>query len=356
MNELIINLHMHTVYSDGSGTHADIVKSAIAAGLDAVITTDHNVFVNGPEGYYQDGDRRVLLMVGEEIHDRTAEPQKNHLLAIGAGRELAELAENTQKLINSTLDAGGLAFIAHPVDPEAPAFGEPNISWEKWDVENYTGIELWNAMSEFKSRLKDWLRAFFYAFNPQMVAHGPFQATLERWDQLLNAGKKIVAVGGSDAHAFQVTLGPLRRVLYPYLFHFQAINTHLILPEELLGDAARDSKLIVDALGKGHAFVGYDLPAPTRGFRFSAQGEDENVLMGDEIVLKNGVTFQIHLPQRAECLLLKDGKVIKTWRKREICTYITTQPGVYRVEVYFQYRGRRRGWIFSNPIYVREKD
>ena len=31
MPELVINLHMHTVYSDGFGTHADIAK---AAGMD----------------------------------------------------------------------------------------------------------------------------------------------------------------------------------------------------------------------------------------------------------------------------------------------------------------------------------
>ena len=66
---------MHTTYSDGSGAHADIVKAALATGLDAVITTDHNVLVDGPAGYYQDGDRSVLLLVGEEIHDQTADPQ-----------------------------------------------------------------------------------------------------------------------------------------------------------------------------------------------------------------------------------------------------------------------------------------
>ena len=43
MPEIVINLHMHTTYSDGSGTHADIANAAIKAGLDAVIITDHNV-------------------------------------------------------------------------------------------------------------------------------------------------------------------------------------------------------------------------------------------------------------------------------------------------------------------------
>jgi hypothetical protein len=28
---------------------------------------------------------------------------------------------------------------------------------------------------------------------------------------------------------------------------------------------------------------------------------------------------------------------------------------VFRVEAYLPYRGQRRGWIFSNPIYVKKK-
>ena len=50
MHEIILNLHMHTRYSDGAGTHADIATAAMKAGLDAVIVTDHNVLVNGPAG------------------------------------------------------------------------------------------------------------------------------------------------------------------------------------------------------------------------------------------------------------------------------------------------------------------
>ncbi len=89
------------------------------------------------------------------------------------------------------------------------------------------------------------------------------------------------------------------------------------------------------------------------GFRFSAQGQDQKAWMGDEISAKNSVTLQIRLPRRAECHLLMDGEVIKTWDQRDTCTHITGEPGVYRVEVFIPFRGRQRGWIYSNPIYVR---
>jgi hypothetical protein len=352
MYELVANLHMHTSFSDGSGTHADIARAALTAGIDVVIVTDHNVLVAGPEEIYRDGDRRVLLLIGEEIHDQARQPQKNHLLVFGANRELASYASDPQYLIETVRQADGCAFIAHPVDPAAPAFNEPDISWLSWDIQGITGIELWNGMSEFKSLLKTRFHAIYYAFNPASVAHGPFPDTLRRWDELLNAGKKIAAVGGSDAHAFKVSMGPLRRILFPYEFHFRAINTHLLTQRPLNDDLAADRQIVLEALAGGSAFIGYDLPASTRGFRFSAQGKDQVAQMGETISARYGVTFQIRLPYPAECLLIKNGKAIKTWHKRDTCTHITSETGVYRVEVYLHFRGKRRGWIFSNPIYL----
>src|SRR4030042_1950139 len=127
MPEITLNLHMHTRFSDGDGLHKDIAIAAMKAGLDAVIITDHNVWVNGPAGYYNDGDKRVLLMVGEEIHDQARQPQKNHLLVFGAKRELATYATDPQLLLNAIAQEGGLAFIAHPVDPAAASVNQGDI-------------------------------------------------------------------------------------------------------------------------------------------------------------------------------------------------------------------------------------
>ena len=54
MHEYVVNLHMHTRYSDGHGSHQDIVNAAAQAGIDVVIVTDHNVLVKGIDGYYGD--------------------------------------------------------------------------------------------------------------------------------------------------------------------------------------------------------------------------------------------------------------------------------------------------------------
>lgn len=353
MFEHIVNLHMHTRYSDGTGSHEDIAMAAIRAGIDVVIVTDHNVWVEGLEGYYSDEDKKVLLLVGEEVHNRTRDPQKNHLLIFGVDKEMSSFAEDPQQLIDKVNELNGLTFIAHPIDPEALNFNEPDLSWVDWEIHGFTGIELWNAMSEFKGLLKNKITAINYAYNPEKIGHGPFVGVLKKWDEITKTGQRVVAVGGSDAHAMHANLGPLKKVLFPYEFHFQAVNTHVFTKSALTGDQEQDRKAILEALRKGHAFVGYDLPAPTRGFRFSAQGYGQLAWMGDDIKATQGVTLQIRLPQRAECHLIKNGEIIQTWNDREVASYITKEPGVYRVESYLQYQKKRRGWIFSNPIYVR---
>ncbi len=352
MQEIIVNLHMHTRYSDGSGSHQDIANAALKAGLDAVIVTDHNILVKGFEGYYKNDRRKILVLVGQEIHDQHRDPQKNHLLVFGAQHELAPFADDPQLLISAVKDSGGLSFIAHPNDPSAPVFGEMDISWTDWTVKDFTGIELWNGLSEFKTVIPTRLHGIFYAFFPELIARGPLPVTLRKWDELLEENR-VVVIGGSDAHALQQHLGPLHRIIFPYEFHFRAINTHIFLPGPLAGDAAVDRQMIYDALAAGHCFVGYDLPAPTRGFRFTAQGREADAVMGDEIQAQGGVTLQAHLPSMAEIRLFKNGQLVRATKGKQAMTHITNEPGVYRIESYRNYLGRRRGWIFSNPIYVR---
>ena len=169
---------------------------------------------------------------------------------------------------------------------------------------------------------------------------------------MLGKGQRVVAIGGSDAHALHLSMGPLHRIVFPYEYHFSTINTHTFTPTSLTGELAIDRKMVFDALGSGHCFIGYDLPAPTRGFRFSAHGESTKAIMGDEIDMGHSVTMQAKLPSIAEIRLVKDGKCVKKVNG-ETLTFVIDQPGAYRIEAYKRYLGKSRGWIFSNPIYVK---
>jgi len=50
--------------------------------------------------------------------------------------------------------------------------------------------------------------------------------------------------------------------------------------------------------------------------------------------------------------MIRNGKVVNKKEAVTHLTHLTREPGAYRVEAYLNYKGAKRGWIFSNPIYV----
>lgn len=356
-HECVGNLHMHTPYSDGERSHAEIANAALQAGLDFVIVTDHNILVKGVEGYYgSDQTGYVLLLTGEEIHDRMRMPQCNHLLVFGAETELCGCANDPQALVDAAAAAGGLTFLAHPDDQPLDRVKEPAIPWDAWHIDGYTGLEIWNYMSGFKSILNslNLPRAVRAIFTPEDHVIGPDPATLARWDDLLGRGKRIVGIGNSDAHGTTFHLGPITHTVFPYDFLFSCVNTHILIPQPLSGDWTNDRFAIYKALRQGNAFISYDLIGNPRGFRFSAHGANATAIMGGKIQLGGGVTLQAIAQERCHLKIIRHGKVVAEATGRENLTYTAQQAGAYRVEAWKEYRGKERAWILSNPIYIED--
>lgn len=364
MHELVGNMHIHTPYSDGEKWHKEIAEDAIRAGLDFIVVTDHNVWVHGVEGYVETDNGRVLLLTGEEVHDMRRQPQANHFLAYGAGKELAPHAHNPQELIDATNEAGGHGFLAHPFERDLHLFDGGDLGWKCWDVEGFRGLEIWNYMSSFKnevSRALDsgiWrngllarLKIVRMALNPERYMMGPESETLQKWDELLSQGRRVAAVGNSDAHGTIMTMGPITRTIFPYEFLFRAVNTHVLTPEPLSGELEADRQMIVEAIAAGRSWVGYDMAHPTRGFRFSGQGINKGT-MGDEIKLGAGATLQALAPVRADIRLIHHGQTVAEVHHEQNLTHMPIEPGAYRVECHIPYEGHKRGWIYSNPIYL----
>ena len=344
-HEIVGNLHMHTPYSDGEWYHDQIALAASQAGLDFIVTTDHNLWVDGPEGYHHG----VLTLIGEEVHNARRWPQVNHLLVYGAEAELSQCAFDPQRLIDAVRARGGLAFIAHPFDYPLEFMHEPGIPWADWEVDGYHGLEIWNYMSEFKARLPNKLLAVFYAFFPQYAVRGPFKNTLKVWDELLASGRRVAGFGSADAHATPLALGPIKRSIFPYEYLFRCVNTHLMVEALLTGDVDRDKQLIYAALGTGYGWVGYDLLGSTKGFRFGAHSASEHAEIGQEIRRVGAVNFEIETPLEATIQVVKAGRgVLARVKNRRGMKFTSAEAGAFRVEAY----RKGRGWIFSNPIYV----
>jgi hypothetical protein len=354
--EYVGNLHVHTTYSDGAQPHSVVAASAIRAGLDFVIITDHNIQPRGIEGTYQaaNGDR-VLLLTGEEVHDMVRDPQRNHLLVYGADRELAPAAQGQppQALLDAVQAADGIAFLAHPIDHAVPWAGEGSYSWVDWDIDGYTGLELWNYMSTFKTLLPDPLVGIGNLLAPDRAVTGPDADILQLWDRLLAEGRRVPVIGSADAHGTPMGYGPVRKIIYPYEFLFRCVNTHVLLLDPLSGSWEADGAAIYRALAEGRTFVGYGLPGDPRGFRFWAEQNGQTTAsMGDEIALDRCASLHVAVPEAARLRLIRQGTVVAEQSGLSL-TFQPEEPGAYRVEAWKPYKGRERGWVFSNPIYVR---
>lgn len=342
------NIHMHTTRSDGVLTYEEIAMTAQAAGLDFVVITDHNAYEPELDGWHGN----TLVLVGEEVYDPDREPPSSHALCFDISEDVARYGSNPQDLVDAVAARGGMTFLAHPFERDAGEFlPEPNISWRDWHVTGYTGIELWNYMSEFKAAVTSKARALLYAYAPELAISGPFSETLDKWDELLKS-RPVPVLGGSDAHGTVYRLGPLSRAVQPHSYLFRCVNTHLVAEAPLTGDLVRDKRIIYGALAAGSGFLGYERIGEIAGFAFWARSGDREATMGERLGLDGLVELSAYAPAQARMRLIRDGTLVAQARGDRL-TLVTRKAGVYRVEAYRRHAGRERGWLFSNPIYVR---
>lgn len=354
MNEYISNLHSHTCYSDGTYTHTELAQAAAQAGLDVVLVTDHNIWVDKVQGHYQTSYKRVLLLTGEEVHDAARQPQSNHLLVYGTHQELCRYAHDPQKLISQVQKHNGVSFIAHPTDPDAARFHEPSIPWVNWDVHGFTGLEIWNYMSSLKHYLHSYRQAIPAILSPHTHILAPDPAALQLWDRLLSAGQVVVGIGNADAHGTRYRLGIWEQAVLAYEFLFRAVNTHLLLPELLADDWQLAEQQVYTALRTGSCFIGYDYMTPTRGFRFWADcASTQTVLpMGAQAAWQPDWQLYIETPQPCTIRVIQNGQCIYQANNQQRCQLPAPTRGAYRCEALLNHRKRTYGWIYSNPIYL----
>ena len=322
-------IHIHTRYSDGSGTFEEIARIANAQHLDYLIVTDHNTLRPLRDG--QQGWRgTTLVLVGTELSTRSG-----HYLALNVTEEIDYHHLTAQQIIDEVRRQHGLGFIAHPYFKKR--------RWTDWTVTGFTGVEAYNVahdtLDENRLRLALWtLTVPTEPFYLSLIDR-PYDP-LAKWDELIREHGRVVGIGSSDAHELRI----LGLKFAPYDVMFQLIRTHVLIPSHSL-----EAPALYDALERGHAYLAIELLAEAKGFSFLAHaGRGVLGIMGDEVALQPGLRLRAWLPAVAQLSLFRDGQPVasataQTWE------IPVTQPGVYRLEA----TRHRVPWIFSNPIYIR---
>jgi TAT (twin-arginine translocation) pathway signal sequence len=175
------DMHLHTVHSDGRRLPEEVAAGARAAGLDFIVSTDHNTS-SAARVWGQFAGPDLLIIDGEEITTRNG-----HYTALGlpAGTWIdwryRAVDGGLARFVQDIHRVGGLAVAAHPLAP-CVACG-----W-KFGYAGMDAIEVWN---------------------------GPWtaddEAVVAGWDNLLVAGAAggewLPAVGDSDAHSEPQVIG-----------------------------------------------------------------------------------------------------------------------------------------------------
>jgi hypothetical protein len=346
-------LHVHSTYSDGTGTVPEIAAAARANELDFLLLTDHDTLAArelGEEGWH-DG---VLVLVGEEVSPF----RENHYLAFGLDRPIDHTGLSAQEIVDRVNEAGGFGFLSHPFSKGSERFrrGGAGMPWRDLKCAGYTGLELWSFVTDSAERVNSVRELLSFVAAPGRFIDHPPRRNLDLWDEICRL-RRCVALGGVDAHQVGIRIRnrvPIR--LMAYKRSFRHLRTHLLAEAPLLGDLERDREAVFAALRAGRAYISVDSVAPARGFRFWAEASDGSVAdMGDETGVAEWV-LQVRVPQPARVRLLRDGEVVaETNGTDDGLAQWTDAPGIYRVEAYRNARGRERTWILSNPIYIREQ-
>ncbi|MFF7297070.1 CehA/McbA family metallohydrolase [Streptomyces sp. NPDC008265] len=259
------DLHLHSVHSDGSRTVDEIVAAARREGLHFLATSDHNTSSTGVtwRGNVPDD---LLVVNAEEVTTR-----HGHWLAVGLpqgewvdwryGPADQGAFEARSRRVHAL---GGITIAAHPLTP-APG------SWWEFGLDRVDALEVWN---------------------------GPWTlddaANIAAWHAMLCLGKRVAAVGNSDAHS-----------------HADAVGR----PHNVVHAASLSTSAVLDALRRGRSYavesaaVTLDFTARTGG-AVAGPGEELPLSFFDAVDVTLNVTGA---PDSFATLYTEWGVMAATW-------------------------------------------
>jgi hypothetical protein len=260
--------HLHTVYSDGERLPEEVAAGARAAGLDFIVSTDHNTPASHAAWARVAGDD-LLVITGEEITTRNG-----HYLALGIipgefvdwryrARD-GEFAGFTRQIH----DSGGIVVPAHPYAPFVAG------SW-KFGYDDADAVEVWNGPWTYDD-----------------------ESAVDTWDSMLVESVRghsswLPAVGNSDAHSASDVIGSPHNVVYA-------------------DGLSRDA--VVLAIAAGHSWIA---ESSTVSLDFSATGGGRRAGIADRLAVPAETPVQVQLdvsgvPNGVVLLLSDGGQMLRT--------------------------------------------
>ncbi|NOZ27415.1 MAG: CehA/McbA family metallohydrolase [Chloroflexi bacterium] len=310
----------HTYHSDASGSPGGLAAAARARGLDFVAVTDHNTVSQVPHLRTLSGDD-LLLIPSVEVTT-----YYGHANVWGIDRWLdfrCRSRDDVARVIEEAHRRGRLFSVNHPKEGGPP--------WEYGTDLPFDCVEVWQA----PWFVRNWESRRF-------------------WMRLLEQGRRVVAVGGSDRHQ-----PPFRGVL-----GFYEVGT----PTTWVYAEALAQETILAGVRAGHVFIS-ESPAGPR-IELTAEAGGHTVMMGDELPCRGASEALVHArvlgaSGKVLWLLTRSGlaeAVPITSDGFEYAARVPVDAGFVRAEIVYPESewgdlpgGEPRIAALGNPIYLRSQ-
>ncbi|TBL71438.1 CehA/McbA family metallohydrolase [Paenibacillus thalictri] len=297
------DLHTHTVNSDGSFTLEENAAIMEQLGCDFIAMTDHNTI---SQNYTYPRGTSVVMIPGMEFTTNFG-----HSNFLGVADPCDDFRVKDREDVNERIrvarERGAKIVLNHPHCDYCP--------WEWGFNVDHDWVEVWNGpFSERNQRTLDW------------------------WQDQLAAGRRLVAIGGSDTHRPD-----------PYVKH--------AMPCTWVYADAKTADGILQGIGKGHVHISYGPEGPF------AELTCGSYMTGDAVPSEasEGAELQAYIEQ------LIEGDEIRLISERGVEQEITARTGgsyafsadtagrtFYRVEIwrhFAEYGGQKLLAALTNPIY-----
>lgn len=339
--------HIHSGFSDGRGTIAEIGRDARDSGLDFVILTDHgrpNLESSAATAWNQG-----TLLIGASEFSLHA----GHLAAAGYRVPGYIFPPEPQPAIDEVNRDNGVTFISHPFDRSIP--------WTDWRVHGFTGIEI---LSLYQMAKKNLLTAMTllplrYLFNPDyaltsLVSYP--QQEMRAWDRCNDSGD-YYGIYALDSHA-KLQISKKTSLHFPsYRATFRILTLYVNVGSEWGDDPRSSAAAIISAMRRGNFFNVIESLAAANGFENLYREKDgRRIDMGGRAQGPGGaLIFKLPFNFATDIVIKKDGALFKTIRgnREQELSVPVAKAGVYRAEIHLASgRFKKLPWIMANPFFI----
>ena len=314
-----VELHTHTIASDGDMLPNDLVDNALDRKYEAIALTDHNTTSSVAEAVAYGKKKKLIVIPGIELTTFWG-----HIVVTGGNSHIDWrdiTLDNIDEILKGARDKKDLVTVAHPKRIGTPFCSECRFLFKLKDWSNVTSYEVWSH------------------YMPQ--ASFESKQTKEEWVGLLDKGYKIAPVYGFDWHTRDEGCPA---IAYTYV--------------GIVGDLTEEK--ILKAIEKSHTYISMGIEIDCKAVRY---GNDYN--LGDslpsgegEIVISANVVDEYAKYYSCEIKgmrFYKNNKLYlaRKWSGEKISIPVEFDQGYFRVELYGTVDGIDGDVAILSPFYIK---